>query len=150
MWEKRMYICMCDWVTLLYSRKLTEHCKWAIMEKNKNYLKKKSICKNQLRVPPVASGLRIQLQQLRLLWRHSWLPGPTQWVKGSEVCSSCSTGLNHGLNSVPGPGNFHMLRVWPFEKKMGGGIFSYRVLKCIFILGKSEPWLYLTPCTKVS
>ena len=33
MWEKRMYTFMCDWVTLLYSRKLTEHCKPAIMEK---------------------------------------------------------------------------------------------------------------------
>ena len=28
---------MCDWVTLLYSRKWTEHCKPAIMEKTKNY-----------------------------------------------------------------------------------------------------------------
>ena len=26
---------MCDWVTLLYSRKLTEHCKPAIMKKIK-------------------------------------------------------------------------------------------------------------------
>ena len=33
--RKRMYICMCDWVSLLYSRKLTEHCKPAIMEKIK-------------------------------------------------------------------------------------------------------------------
>ena len=41
MWEKR--ICMYDWVTLLYNRKLTEHCKPAIMEKNKNhYLRKKN------------------------------------------------------------------------------------------------------------
>ena len=31
---------MCDWVTLLYSRKLTEHCKPAIMEKIKIILKK--------------------------------------------------------------------------------------------------------------
>ena len=31
--RKRMYICMCDWVTLLYSRKLTEYCKLTIMEK---------------------------------------------------------------------------------------------------------------------
>ena len=31
---------MCDWVTLLYSRKLTEHCKPAIMEKNKSHKKK--------------------------------------------------------------------------------------------------------------
>ena len=31
--RNRMYIGMCDWVTLLYSRKLTEHCHPAIMEK---------------------------------------------------------------------------------------------------------------------
>ena len=32
--RKRMYICVCDWVTLLYSRKLTD-CKPTIMEKIK-------------------------------------------------------------------------------------------------------------------
>ena len=32
---KRMYACMCAWVTLLYSRKLTEHCIPTIMEKIK-------------------------------------------------------------------------------------------------------------------
>ena len=36
MGEKRMYTCMYNWVTMLYRRKLTEHCKQAIMEKNKN------------------------------------------------------------------------------------------------------------------
>ena len=30
-----MYICMCDWVISPYSRKLTEHCKPAIMKKIK-------------------------------------------------------------------------------------------------------------------
>ena len=39
--EKRMYICMCDWVTLLGSRKLTENCKSAIMEKIKIIIKNK-------------------------------------------------------------------------------------------------------------
>ena len=34
-----MYICMCDWVTLLYSRKLIEHCKLGIMEKIKIAIK---------------------------------------------------------------------------------------------------------------
>ena len=34
-------MCVCDWVTLLYSRKLTEHCKPAITEKIKNCLKNK-------------------------------------------------------------------------------------------------------------
>ena len=32
-----MYTCMCDWVTLLYRRKLTEDCKPTVMEKNKNH-----------------------------------------------------------------------------------------------------------------
>ena len=31
--RKRMYMCVCDWVTLPYSRKLTEHCKPTIMGK---------------------------------------------------------------------------------------------------------------------
>ena len=35
MWEKSMYTCICNWVTTLYSRKLTEPCKPAIMEKIK-------------------------------------------------------------------------------------------------------------------
>ena len=41
---------MCDWVTLLYSRKLTEHCKPAMMEiikrkekKENNNKKKKTL-----------------------------------------------------------------------------------------------------------
>ena len=41
-----MYMCMCDWVTLLYSRKLTEYCKPVIIEKklkNNLILKKKKI-----------------------------------------------------------------------------------------------------------
>lgn len=32
---------MCDWITLLYSRKLTEHCKPTVMEKIKMKLKNK-------------------------------------------------------------------------------------------------------------
>ena len=36
---RKMYRCMCDWVTMLYSGKLTEHCKPATMEKNKNHYK---------------------------------------------------------------------------------------------------------------
>ena len=39
--EKKMYMCMCYWVTLLYGRNLKEHCKPAIKEKNKNHLKNK-------------------------------------------------------------------------------------------------------------
>ena len=40
-WEKIMYTCMCNWVTMLYSSKLTEHCKSAMMEKNNNHYIKK-------------------------------------------------------------------------------------------------------------
>ena len=49
--EKSMYTCICNWVTLLCSRKLTEHCRPAIMEKNKNhYIEKKvSLFKNVFR-----------------------------------------------------------------------------------------------------
>ena len=49
MWEKRMYICKCNWVTLLYSRKLTEYCKPAIIKKNKNHYKWKEKRKNSLK-----------------------------------------------------------------------------------------------------
>ena len=39
--ESNVYVCVCDWVTLLHSRNLTEHCKPAVMEKNKNHFLKK-------------------------------------------------------------------------------------------------------------
>ena len=38
-----MHTCMCDWVPLLCSRKLTQHCKPTIMEKIKIIIKKKKI-----------------------------------------------------------------------------------------------------------
>ena len=61
---------MCNWVTILYSRKMTEHCKPAIMEKDKNHYinlkKKKKKEKNilwlnlQLMEDPEGSGIKIQ------------------------------------------------------------------------------------------
>ena len=33
--RNRMYLCTCDWIDLLYSRKLTEQCKPTIKEKIK-------------------------------------------------------------------------------------------------------------------
>ena len=40
--EKRTHTCMRNWVTMLYSRKLTEHCKPGIVKKkNKNHYIKK-------------------------------------------------------------------------------------------------------------
>ena len=41
MWGKGMYMCVCDWATLLCSRKLTERCKPTLMEKKKSLNKKK-------------------------------------------------------------------------------------------------------------
>ena len=43
-----MYIHVYDWVTLLYSRKLTEHCKPTKMEKVKIIIKKRKISKHGL------------------------------------------------------------------------------------------------------
>ena len=42
--RKNVYTCMCDWVTLLCSGKLTEHCKSVIMEKIKNHYRKNVNC----------------------------------------------------------------------------------------------------------
>ena len=39
-WEKRRGTGMCNWVAMLYSRKLTKHCKPAITEKKSHYIKK--------------------------------------------------------------------------------------------------------------
>ena len=53
-WEKEC-IYVCNWVTLLYSRKLTEHCKPAIMENIKIIKKKKKkdkTCQELTRVQP--------------------------------------------------------------------------------------------------
>ena len=36
-----MYMCVCGWATLLHSRKLTEHCKPAIVEKIKTIINEK-------------------------------------------------------------------------------------------------------------
>ena len=61
-----MYTCMCDWVTLLYSRKLAEHCKPTIMEKIKIIKKNVRYKMWNLRVPIVVHQKRIQLGTMRL------------------------------------------------------------------------------------
>ena len=50
---------MCDWVTLLYSRILTEHCKPIIMEKIKIIIKKVFNLNSNHRVPVMAQRKQI-------------------------------------------------------------------------------------------
>ena len=76
---------MCDWVTLLYSRELIEHCKPAIMEKIKIIKKMKKKKKKN----PAAETL-VALE--------AWIRSLTQ-CNGLRVrCCSCSS------DSVPGLG----------------------------------------------
>ena len=55
-----MYTCTCDWVTLLCNRKLTEHCKSAIMEKISYFLKRQN-------KKPYLVSMRMQVQSLAFL-----------------------------------------------------------------------------------
>ena len=56
-----MYTRMCDWVTLLCSRKLKEHCKSAIMEKTKIIIKEISHLKKKKEIPRLGVQLELQL-----------------------------------------------------------------------------------------
>ena len=47
MYKNRMCTCMCNWVTMLYSRKLAEHCKPAIKEKNHQIKNKEPLEENK-------------------------------------------------------------------------------------------------------
>ena len=84
-WEKRTYTCMCNWVTLLYSRKLTEHCKPAITEKIKIIIneKKKVHCREMfkfnevLNLPPrlVLLFTLIWMKKISRAYQNARCPG---------------------------------------------------------------------------
>ena len=66
-----MYSCMCNWVTMLYSRKLKEHSKPAIMgEKNDRNRKKKkeSLMDQQF---PRCPGLSVHPKKLHVISQWS-------------------------------------------------------------------------------
>ena len=62
---------MCNWFIMLYSRKLTEHCKPAIM-------KKKSLYKTRRGIPIVAQWLTNPIKNHEVA---GLIPGLAQWVK---------------------------------------------------------------------
>ena len=67
--EKNVYICMCDWVTLLYNRKLTEHCKTSgkkikvIVKKKKKEKRKKAFGAEQTALAQNESGLLLEQEE---------------------------------------------------------------------------------------
>ena len=63
--RKRMYTCMCDWVNLLDSRKLTEHYKPTIMEKIEIIKKKKKNLQEMKRV-------QVMVYLTPLTGHHMW------------------------------------------------------------------------------
>ena len=70
---KKKNVCVCDWVSLPYSRKLTEHCKPTIMEKIKLITKFKKKCG----VPVVAQWLTNPTRNHEV---EGSIPALTQWV----------------------------------------------------------------------
>ena len=82
-----MYTCTCNWVTLLYSRKLTEHYKPSIVEKIKIIMKiqKKNFCqivplkdwkiKNKA-IFKILKGVVLWLSELRLCVVTATEPSP--------------------------------------------------------------------------
>ena len=72
--RKRMNIYVCDWVTLLYSRKLKEHCKPTIIEKIK-------IIKKKVKKKWSSHRDAAETKPTRNLEVAGSIPGLAQWVK---------------------------------------------------------------------
>ena len=72
-----MYTCMCNWVTRQCSRKLTEHYKTAMIEKNKNhYIKKKLLFCVLLRSSccRLSIGATLFRKEVKAVWATLWDP----------------------------------------------------------------------------
>ena len=63
---------MCNWVTMLYSRKLTEICKPAIMEKKNHYTKNKIKGKKHKEVRNETAGKWQQSNSWRSYRAENW------------------------------------------------------------------------------
>ena len=63
-----VYICMCEWVTLMYGRKWTEHCKPAMMEKVKIIKKLRLLYSQQ----EVSYCIRSSVPWNHDRWKISW------------------------------------------------------------------------------
>ena len=78
-----------SWVTLLYSRKLTEHCKPAVMEKIKIIInEKKKYC-----IPGISTVMQwvkneSDCSSLGCFRSVGLIPSLTQWVKGSTAAAA--------------------------------------------------------------
>ena len=105
MWEKRMYTSICDWVTLLYSIKLTEHCKPAIMEKIKIIIKKDNCFLYTVNLYKIMKFLLFPLS-IFFPFSFSFPPSFFPFI------------LPHPQHTeVPRPGFEHMPQKWPKPQK---------------------------------
>ena len=97
-----MYTCMCDWVTLLYRRKPTEHCKSATMEKIK--IIKKENQRTYLLISFETIHTRSshcgseETNQTSIHEDLGLIPSPTHWVKDQVLPRAVGLSPRHGSN----------------------------------------------------
>jgi len=89
--RKRMYTRMCDWVTLLYCRKLTEYCKPTIMENIKVIKKRTTIWPNNL-------TLRHISRKETLIWRDFYPSVYCSIIYKSRDMEAMQISINRGMD----------------------------------------------------
>ena len=133
--RKRMYVCVCDWVTLLYSRKWTEHCKQTIMEKIKILKKQKT--KNwqstqwSLRYVSCFKSVRMEETQGWPLCQPQTTLQPFSYLQSWESATQLSlvskTNQHHFLSLTPyQPWAPKFIRIIPPRWKPSLTAWSYR------------------------